>query len=51
MNYAFFRYTGSDLPASVDEVVEVVNECSFWPPEFIWHKGTFQECPSNVALD
>lgn len=51
INYAFFRYTGSVLPASVDEVVKVVNECSYWPPEFIWHKGTFQECPSNVALD
>lgn len=51
MNYVFFRHNGTDLPSSVDEVVEIVNECSFWSPEFIWHKGTFQECPSNVALD
>lgn len=51
MNYVFFRYTGSDMPASVDSVVELVNECSFWPPEFIWHKGTFQECPTNAAFD
>lgn len=51
MNYAFFRYFGSEIPASIDDVVNIVSECSFWPPEFIWHKGTFQECPSNVALD
>lgn len=51
MNYVFFRYTGAGIPANINEVVEIVNECSFWPPEFIWYKGTFQECPSNTALD
>ena len=51
MNYVFFRYAGSDFPASIDDVVEIVNECSFWPPEFIWYKGTFQESPSNAKLD
>lgn len=51
MNYVFFRYTGTGTPASIDEIIEIVNECSFWPPEFIWHKGTFQESPSDTALD
>lgn len=51
MNFVFFRYTGSTIPDTVDEVVNMVRECSFWPPQFIWHKGTFQESPSAVALD
>ncbi|MDP2431808.1 MAG: hypothetical protein Q8O33_07235 [Pseudomonadota bacterium] len=51
MNYLFFRYTGPDVPDSVEDVVTMVRECSFWPPEFIWHKGTFQECPSHDALN
>ena len=49
MNFVFFRYTASTVPESVDEVVEIVDECSFWPPEFIWHKGSFQECPMNES--
>ena len=43
MNFVFFRYTGLTVPGCVDEVVKIVDECSFWPPEFIWHKGSFQE--------
>ena len=43
MNFVFFRYTASTVLGSVDEVVKIVDECSFWPPEFIWHKGSFQE--------
>jgi hypothetical protein len=51
MNYVFFRHTDSKVPENIEEVVKMVRECSFWPPEFIWHKGTFQECPSNNALN
>ena len=51
MNYVYFRYTGTDVPVSVEDVVTMAREFSFWPPEFIWHKGTFQESPSHDALD
>ncbi len=51
MNYVFYRYTGIDTPASVEDVVALVRECCFWPPELIWHKGVFQESPSDEALD
>lgn len=51
MNYVFYRYTGTDIPASAENVVALVRERSFWPPEFIWHKGAFQESPSDDALD
>lgn len=51
MSFTFFRFTGTKVPENVDEVVKMVRECSFWPPEFIWHKGTFQESPSDTALD
>jgi hypothetical protein len=43
MNFVFFRYTASTVPGSVDEVAGIVNECSFWPPEFIWYNNSFQE--------
>ncbi|TVT57570.1 MAG: hypothetical protein FHK80_08650 [Azoarcus sp. PHD] len=51
MNYTFFRYTGAEIPANVEDVVKLTSKCCFWPPEFIWHKGAFQESPSDVALD
>jgi hypothetical protein len=53
MDYVFFRYTGSDIPANAKAVVAKVHECesSFWLPEFIWHKGVFQERPSDHSLD
>ena len=51
MNYVFFRHTGSNVPEHVNDVVAMVRECSFWPPVFIWHKGSFQESPSDHAID
>ena len=51
MNYVFFRYTGSTVAEQVNDVVAMVRECSFWPPVFIWHKGAFQESPSDEAID
>jgi hypothetical protein len=51
MNYTFFRFTGKPIPDRVESIVEMVRECTFWPPIYIWHKGQFQECPSDVALD
>lgn len=50
MNFMFFRYTGADLPASVENVVKLATEHCYWPPEFIWYKGTFQECPPDAEL-
>lgn len=51
MNYVLFRYAGADVPERVDDVVRLVREYSFWPPELVWHKGTFQECQSNSVID
>lgn len=51
MNYVFYRFTGPLIPNSAEDVVKYVRDCCFWPPEFIWHRGTFLESPSDVALD
>lgn len=51
MNYVCFRLTGSNVPEHVNDVVTMVRKCSFWPPVFIWHKGVFQESPSDQAVD
>lgn len=51
MNFIFFRNTNTKVPESVDEVMKIVNECSFWPPEFIWHKGSFEERTKNYLSD
>ena len=51
MNYGFFRFSDLKTPASVDDVMKIVRECSFWPPQYIWFKGTFQESPSDQAID
>lgn len=51
LNYSFFRFTGSLIPERSDDVVALVRKCSFWPPQYIWHKGKFQESPSDQALD
>lgn len=51
IDFVFFRDTHPTAPSSVNEVVELVRKCSFWPPEFIWFKGSFQESPSDQAVD
>lgn len=49
-NFVFFRHTNATVPESVDEVMNIVSKCSFWPPEYIWHRGAFQERPRNLVL-
>jgi len=51
MNFTFFRFTPAKLPASIDDVVTMSGECSFWLPVFIWYKGALHESPSDQALD
>lgn len=51
MNYCFFRYTGNPIPEQIDDVMAHIRKCSFWPPVFIWFKGSFQESPSDNALN
>lgn len=48
MNFVFFRYTTAPVLETVDDVANQVRECSFWHPQYIWHKGTFQESPSEI---
>ena len=51
MDYVFFRHTGSAVPEHINDIVTMVRKCSFWPPLFIWLKGTFHENPSDLAVD
>lgn len=41
MNYVFFRYTGLECPKDIDGVLELVADCSFWPPRYVWLKNEF----------
>jgi hypothetical protein len=38
--YAFYRYTGTVLPSSLEEAITMASEL-FWSPIFAWHKGQF----------
>lgn len=49
-NYGFLRFTGDALPSSLDEVLRLVRERSFWPPSYVWFKGTFYDTYSQPAL-
>jgi hypothetical protein len=49
-NYGLLRFTGDALPESLDEVLRLVRERSFWPPTYIWFKGTFYDTYSQPAL-
>ncbi len=49
-NYGFLRFTGDALPESLDEVLRLVSERSFWPPSYVWFKGTFYDTFSQPAL-
>lgn len=39
--HLFFRYVGTELPETVDDVLAVVRERAFWMPEYIWLRGSF----------
>lgn len=41
LNYRFFRYLGSHLPASVEDACGVIHQMSFFPPTHIWLGGKF----------
>lgn len=41
-NYGILRYTGDVLPASLDDVLRLVRERSFWPPIYVWFKNLFK---------
>jgi hypothetical protein len=49
-NYGILRYTGDVLPESLDEVLRLVRERCFWPPIYVWFKGTFHDTFSQPAL-
>jgi hypothetical protein len=49
-NYGILRYTGDALPDSLDDVLRLVSERSFWPPIYVWFKGTFYNTFSQPAL-
>ncbi|NOR69624.1 MAG: hypothetical protein GQ532_08015 [Methylomarinum sp.] len=41
MNYGFFRYTASSLPKTINDILKLIKECSFWQPEYIWFNEIF----------
>jgi hypothetical protein len=49
-NYGILRYTGDVLPASLDDVLRLVRERSFWPPIYVWFKGSFYNTFPQPAL-
>ncbi|MDP3333310.1 MAG: hypothetical protein Q8S55_15240 [Methylococcaceae bacterium] len=49
-DYGFLRFTGCALPNSLDDVLRLVSERSFWPPIYVWFKGTFYDTFSQPAL-
>ena len=36
----FFRFTGNELPQTVDGAIELIREFSFWNPAYVWLNGT-----------
>lgn len=51
INYVFFRYTGGDIPNSVESAIDMVRECSFWPPHLVWLRGEMYDSYDVQALD
>ena len=39
MNYVFYRFEGESVPRLAEDVVAMVQEFSFWPPEVVWCRG------------
>ncbi|OAI20578.1 hypothetical protein A1507_04910 [Methylomonas koyamae] len=35
----FFRFTGNELPQTVDGAIELIREYSFWNPAYVWLNG------------
>jgi hypothetical protein len=40
-HYRFFRYTGLDVPSSLEEAYKRVQALCFYPPTHVWIKGSF----------
>lgn len=51
MNYTFFRLRPETRADSIDQVVQLIKERSFWQPEFIWLKGKFYDTYGIPATD
>lgn len=51
MNYVFFRYAGKTPPRDVADALELVTQCSFWSPQYVWLRGDFINTYETPAED
>ena len=51
MNYTFFRLHSETKAPSINDVLQLVKERSFWPPQFIWLTGEFYDTYDIPATD
>jgi hypothetical protein len=51
MNYTFFRLHAETSVATIGEVLKLVRDRSFWPPQFIWLRGEFYDTYDVPAMD
>lgn len=38
-NLIFYRYCEKNTPTSIEDAVKLINEYSFWMPDYVWLKG------------
>jgi hypothetical protein len=50
-NLIFYRYCEKNTPSSIEEAVKLINEYSFWMPEYIWLKGKLYDTYPVPATD
>lgn len=51
MNYSFFRLRSETKAPSINDVLQLIKERSFWPPQFIWLAGEFYDTYDIPATD
>lgn len=47
----FFRFTGENIPQSIEDALKLTNECSFWSPMYVWIKGKIYDTYGAPATD
>lgn len=51
MDYVFFRLRSETHASTIDEVLQLVKERSFWPPQLVWIRGEFYDTYDIPATD
>ena len=50
-NLFFYRFVGSDLPATVQQAMNLASKYSFFPPYFVWFRGKFIKVFEDLSVD